>query len=163
MWRDIAQVCKIFSRAKGEGNTTHECNVSPTDRELTQCEIYNTLHQPLHGVCDQTLQQYVFSKLSSSERPLPACTCTYIMSASQSHCYVRRLDYLCVVYAKHYSYGSEKRLGWRASGKQSGTTNTCQTFFHSLLSTLLTAKLAMVSSRVQRPYLSKTSCIHGGC
>ena len=52
----------------------------------------------------------------------------HIASASRSHCCVRRLGYSCIVYAKHCSLGSEKRLGWRASGNRSGIgfCHTCR-------------------------------------
>ena len=43
---------------------------------------------------------------------------------ARSHCCVRKLAWLLVCVRKHYSYRSGKRLGWRASGRQSDITST---------------------------------------
>ena len=79
---------------------------------------------------DQTQLHYIqrTSSILSGRHPRE-----HIVLASQSHRCVRRLGYSCIVYAKHYSYGSEKQLGWRTSGKQSGITNMAlsQPTFHS--------------------------------
>ena len=79
-------------------------------------------------------------------------------AASRSHRGVRRLSYLCIVYAKYCSHGSEKRLGWRASGNRSGTPqHGFSRSQRALPRTLLTAELAIVYGRFQRSYLSKLS------
>ena len=148
---EILHECtKYCPEPKARDNTAHECNVSPY-WPLTQGFIIHFFdHWRL------TTISYIIQR-TSEHSETGRYPCAHIVSASRSRCGVRRLSYSWIVYAKHCSHGSEKRLGWRASGNRSGITSTAF-HGHSLLSwTLLTAELTIVYDRFQRSYLSKLS------
>ena len=92
---------KYFPELKARENTAHECNVSPLTHAIRD------LHLILHPLA------------SVNQQPSAS---VHIMPASRSLRCVRQLGYSSVVYAKHHSYRSGKRLGWRVSGNQSDVT-----------------------------------------
>ena len=133
-------MARCFPELKARENTAHECNVSPLTHAIRDL-LYTHLH-PL-----------------ASDNQQPSAS-VHIVPASRSlHC-VRQLGYSSVVYAKHYSYRSGKRLGWRASGKQSSITSTFRrpAFSRSQLA-IITAELdyiKLVCMHALRTHLMKT-------
>ena len=132
------------------GEILHECAILTAN----PCNEGFIIHFFDH--CHLTMMSYIIQRTSEHSEPghYPR---VHIVSASRSHRGVRRLSYSCIVYEKHCSHGSEKRLGWRASGNQSSITSTAFHGHSSLSRTLLTAELAIVYGRFQRSYLSKLS------
>ena len=132
---------EVFSRAEGEGKycTRVQCLAILTTNPVNERFIIHFFdHWRLTTISQRTSEH-------SEPGRYPR------VSASRSHRGVRRLSYSCIVYAKYCSRGSEKRLGWRASGNRSGTPARLFTVTRRALPrTLLTAELAIVYGRFQR-------------
>ena len=109
----LHECAEVFSRAEGEGKycTRVQCLAILTTNPVNERFIIHFFDHWRLTTISQRTSELILSR---------AVTRVY-HAASRSHRGVRRLSYSCIVYAKYCSHGSEKRLGWRASGNRSGT------------------------------------------